>query len=63
MEIHELNKLHLIFLGSVLYLQYGGNATAFPPTCCWLPGRFLEAEAIACHSLMHHNESLLQWYL
>lgn len=28
MEIHAVNKLHL---GSVLYLQYGGNATGFPP--------------------------------
>jgi len=30
MDIHAVNKLHLILLQSVPYLLYGGNATAFP---------------------------------
>lgn len=60
MEIHAL-KLHLIILGSVLYLQ-NMEAMPLPFSSYLLPftRKVLEAEAIACHSLAHHNKSLLQ---
>lgn len=60
MEIHDLNKLHLNWLGSDLHLQYGGSAAAFSIDLLFTKkvygGRGFD-------SLTHHNERLLQWDL
>lgn len=59
-EIHDLNKLHLNFLGSALHLQYGGNAVAFSIDLLFTKKVFGGRDFV---SLTPHNESLLQWDL